>query len=152
MDLSLPVPPAQDQDIIDFAGHTLSQLARQDTSAFIPPSTSEATIQHTLTKARAWITRFQQRLPAKLYNRFLEILSQCALGPGMHENPRAEFARLFAEANESALWDEFFHSFFHPWRQTQVVVESESKIADVMIESRDAKQTEVEIWEELEHE
>lgn len=149
MDTSLPISPILEQELLNFAGHKLSILSSSDVAISEPAPIVEPTGQPTYTDARAWIAIFQQRLPAKLYSRFLDILSQCSSGTGMLETPRVEFSRLFAEANESELWEEFLTSFFQPWKKTLQIEESELAIVDTIVESRNAGQKEIEIWEEL---
>lgn len=68
----------------------------------------------------------------------------------MLETPRVEFSKLFAEANESELWDEFLKAFFQPWKEMQDIEESELRIAEMMIENRDETEDLKEISEVLE--
>ncbi|KAL9001729.1 MAG: hypothetical protein Q9188_005308 [Gyalolechia gomerana] len=148
MNASLPSPTTLDQELQNFARHSLSTLSSNDVDH--QSSTGEATQQPTYLEARSWIAEFQKRLSQEMYNRFLNILSQCSSGTDMLETPRVEFSRLFAEANESELWDDFLKSFFQPWKEMQDIEESELRIAEMMMESRDETEDLKEMSEVLE--
>ncbi|KAL8939612.1 MAG: hypothetical protein Q9211_002664 [Gyalolechia sp. 1 TL-2023] len=139
MNASLPVPAILDQDLQNFAGHSLSTLSSEhvEHQSSGPGPTGEDTQQPTYRQAHSWIAEFQKRLSPEMYNRFLNILSQCFSGTDMLETPRVEFSRLFEEAGESELWDEFLECFFQPWKEMQEIEQSELRIAEMMMENRE---------------
>ncbi|KAL8939656.1 MAG: hypothetical protein Q9216_003232 [Gyalolechia sp. 2 TL-2023] len=152
MDTSLPVPASQDRDLQNFAGHGLLTLSSNDVEgqASDPSAHGECTQKPTYLEARSWIAEFQKRLSSEMYSRFLDILSQCSSGTDMLETPRMEFSKLFTEAKELELWDEFLKSFFQPWKEMQEIEASESRIAEMMMESRDETEEVKKILEILE--
>ncbi|KAI4186382.1 MAG: hypothetical protein L6R41_003538 [Letrouitia leprolyta] len=141
MDVSLPIPTAMEQELEDFAGHNLPTVSsNNDENLFPGPDhIDEGTQQSTYLQAHSWIVEFQKRLEPETFNKFFNILSKCSSMSELEmlETPRVEFAKLFAESNESELWDDFLKSFFQPWKEMQDIEESEMNVAEMMRESRD---------------
>ncbi|KAL8830561.1 MAG: hypothetical protein Q9170_005679 [Blastenia crenularia] len=137
MDPTLSVPLTTTQELLDFARHSLSPSSPTPTTSHLTNSSRQDPTQPTLTQAQTWIAVFRQRLPPEIYNRFLDILSSSHFHKGIPELSRVAFSRLFAEADEIELWNEFLRSFLQSWEEERVVEEGEMAVLKSMREGVD---------------
>ncbi|KAL9007425.1 MAG: hypothetical protein Q9173_007300 [Seirophora scorigena] len=135
MNASLPTHPASEQDLHHFLAHALRPITARDSTATRPPR-STVGLKPTLEETRAFTQKLFQRLPPAFVTKFFELLKLTIRGQkekNEGEKRRVErLAKIFAEAGEPGLWEEFVDLFMPRWRGELEIEEGERWVVEAM--------------------
>ncbi|KAL9602659.1 MAG: hypothetical protein Q9219_001648 [cf. Caloplaca sp. 3 TL-2023] len=150
MEPSLPVLESSAQELLCFASHNLIDVSTKKDSSSAPPSIIEENEQPTYRDAQAWLATFQKRLPADKYDRFLKLIERCYSEKCDIESIRETCSQLFADADESEVWEGFWESFVQSPETTRQIEESQQEIVSAMSGNSNMTQAEIDEWLEWE--
>ncbi|KAI4112281.1 MAG: hypothetical protein LQ341_007860 [Variospora aurantia] len=130
---SLPVPPSSQQELQDFLSHALQPLTARNSSATQSPRTFGLK-PLTNEEVNAFAQKLLQRLPPAFVTEFFRMLQLMILGQDDEaEKPRVgQLAKMFADAHEQELWEEYVDLFMPQWIGELKFEEEEDGVIEAM--------------------
>ncbi|KAL9016195.1 MAG: hypothetical protein Q9185_006445 [Variospora sp. 1 TL-2023] len=133
MNDSLPILPSSQQELQDFLSHALQPLTARNSSATQPPQTSGLK-PLTYEEVDAFAQKLLRRLPPAFVTEFFRMLQLIILGQDDEaEKPRVgQLAKMFADADEQELWEDYVDLFMPQWRGELQFEEEEDGVIEAM--------------------